>query len=258
MRYSANLNIIIKAIEKATNHISRDFVELENLQSNPVSSAKFTTSCYNRIKQILIDDFAKFRPEFNMVFSDGQKINNLENSEYFLMIHAIDGIENLLRASPDFTVSIALIYKKNGKEEVVCVAISKIIGGELFYCEKGFGAYLNNRRIRISKRQKNTKNDYLIACEDYNFFNKLTLVNKSKDAKANVLENKEDSNNNKDPNKFSLRNFGCKTLEIAYFSSARIEQVVHVKSSWYEPFLLIAKEAGGRVSEDENNYIISN
>ncbi len=50
MRYSANLNIIIKAIEKATNHISRDFVELENLQSNPVSSAKFTNSCYNRVK----------------------------------------------------------------------------------------------------------------------------------------------------------------------------------------------------------------
>jgi myo-inositol-1(or 4)-monophosphatase len=252
MRYSANLNIIIKAIEKATNHISRDFIELENLQSNPVSSAKFTTSCYNRIKQILIDDFTKFRSEFNIVFSDGQKITNQENSEYYLMIHAIDGIENLLRASPDFAVSIALIYKKNGKEEVVCVAISKIIGGELFYCEKGFGAYLNNRRIRISKRQKTLKSDYLIACEDYNFFNKLTLANQSKVTKPNVLQNKENSN------KFSLRNIGCKSLEIAYFSSARIEQVVHYKSSWYEPFLLIAKEAGGRVSEDEDNYIISN
>lgn len=258
MRYSANLNIIIKAIEKASNHISRDFVELENLQSNPASSAKFATSCYNRIKQILIEDFTKFRPEFNIVFSDGQKITNHENSEYYLMIHAIDGIENLLRASSDFSISIALIYKKNGKEEPVCLAISKIIGGELFYCEKGFGAYLNNRRIRTSKRQKSPKGDYLIACEDYNYFNKLTLANQSKIAKSNGLINNEESNKTQESPRLSLRHIGCKTLEIGYFACARIEQVIHYKSSWYEPFLLIVKEAGGRVTEDDNSYIISN
>ena len=57
MRFSANLNIIIKAIEKASNHISRDFVELENLQSNPASASKFTSASYNRVKQVLIEDF---------------------------------------------------------------------------------------------------------------------------------------------------------------------------------------------------------
>lgn len=257
MRYSANLNIIIKAIEKASNHISRDFVELENLQSNPASSSKFTSSCYNRIKQILIEDFTKFRSEFNIVFSDGQKITNSENSEYTLLIHAIDGIENLLRASQDFVISIALIYKKNGKEEVVCVAISKIIGGELFYSEKGFGAYLNNRRIRVSKRQKNQKGQYLVACEDFNYLNKLHL-NQSKQPNDNVSHSKDDSEDNKELLRILPRNIGCKTLEIGYFSCARLEQVIHIKSSWYEPFLLIAKEAGGRVSEDGENYIISN
>ena len=113
MRFSANLNIIIKAIEKASNHISRDFVELENLQSNPTSASKFTSASYNRVKQVLIEDFAKFRPEFNIIFSDGQKITNQENSEYSLIIHVVDGIENLLRASSDFTVSIALIYRNS-------------------------------------------------------------------------------------------------------------------------------------------------
>ncbi|MFM7557993.1 MAG: hypothetical protein ACKO46_05460, partial [Alphaproteobacteria bacterium] len=66
MRFSANLNIIIKAIEKASIHISRDFVELENLQSNPASCSKFAISSYNRVKQILIEDFAKFRHDFNI------------------------------------------------------------------------------------------------------------------------------------------------------------------------------------------------
>jgi myo-inositol-1(or 4)-monophosphatase len=251
MRYSANLNIIIKAIEKATNHISRDFVELENLQSNPVSSTKFTNSCYNRVKQILIEDFTKFRPEFNIVFSDGQKIINQENSEYTLLIHAIDGIENLLRASPDFTVSIALIYKKNNKEEATCVAISKIIGGELFYCEKGFGAYLNNRRIRISQRQKTAKNTFLIAGENFSQLNKEFLKN-------NELATKDlQSKSNNYQSNIQYRSLGCKTLEIAYFASARVEKIIHNNSKSYEPFLLLAKEAGGRIQENDDCYIVS-
>ena len=209
MRFSANLNIIIKAIEKASNHISRDFVELENLQSNPASASKFTSASYNRVKQILIEDFAKFRPEFNIVFSDGQKISNQENSEYSLIIHVVDGIENLLRASTDFTVSIALIYHNvNGQSEAISVAISKIIGGELYYSEKGFGAYLNNRRIRVSKRIN--KAEMLTVCDDLKLAETLKIM---------------------------PRNLGCKTLEIANLSSAKIEQII---------------------VEDEEKYILSN
>lgn len=235
MRYSANLNIIIKAIEKASNHISRDFVELENLQSNPTSCAKFATSCYNRIKQILIDDFSKFRPDFNIAFSDGQKVTNQQNPEYTLLIHVIDGIENLLRASSDFTVSIALIYHNGDKQETVSLAISKVIGGELFYSEKGFGAYLNNRRIRVSKRNKTQKSDYLIACDDIKYAQKL-------DVAQNIMP----------------RNLGCKTLEIAYLSCGRLEQVVHLKSDLYQPFLLLVRESGGKIVEEDQRILASN
>ncbi len=232
MRFSANLNIIIKAIEKASNHISRDFVELENLQSNPASASKFTSASYNRVKQILIEDFAKFRPEFNIVFSDGQKISNQENSEYSLIIHVVDGIENLLRASTDFTVSIALIYHNvNGQSEAISVAISKIIGGELYYSEKGFGAYLNNRRIRVSKRIN--KAEMLTVCDDLKLAETLKIM---------------------------PRNLGCKTLEIANLSSAKIEQIIYKKTNFefFQPFFLLLKEAGGKVIEDEEKYILSN
>jgi myo-inositol-1(or 4)-monophosphatase len=232
MRFSANLNIIIKAIEKASNHISRDFVELENLQSNPASASKFTSASYNRVKQILIEDFAKFRPEFNIVFSDGQKISNQENSEYSLIIHVVDGIENLLRASTDFTVSIALIYHNvNGQSEAISVAISKIIGGELYYSEKGFGAYLNNRRIRVSKRIN--KAEMLTVCDDLKLAETLKIM---------------------------PRNLGCKTLEIANLSSAKIEQIIYKKTNFefFQPFFLLLKEAGGKVVEDEEKYVLSN
>ena len=232
MRFSANLNIIIKAIEKASNHISRDFVELENLQSNPASAAKFTSASYNRVKQVLIEDFAKFRPEFNIVFSDGQKVSNQEDAEYSLIIHVVDGIENLLRASTDFTVSIALIYRgSNGQSEAISVAISKIIGGELYYSEKGFGAYLNNRRIRVSKRIN--KAEMLTVCDDIKLAENLKIM---------------------------PRNLGCKTLEIANLASAKIEQIIYKKNNFefFQPFFLLLKEAGGKVVEEEDKYILSN
>ena len=232
MRFSANLNIIIKAIEKASNHISRDFVELENLQSNPASASKFTSASYNRVKQVLIEDFAKFRPEFNIIFSDGQKVSIQENSEYSLIIHVVDGIENLLRASTDFTVSIALIYRNsNGQSEAISVAISKIIGGELYYSEKGFGAYLNNRRIRVSKRT--SKAEMLTVCDDVKLAQDLKIM---------------------------PRNLGCKTLEIANLASAKIEQIIYKKTNfeYFQPFFLLLKEAGGKVVEEEDKFILSN
>ena len=70
MRYSANLNIIIKAIEKASNHVARDFVELENLQANPLSANKFASLTLSRVRQILIDEFTKFRADYDIIFAD--------------------------------------------------------------------------------------------------------------------------------------------------------------------------------------------
>jgi myo-inositol-1(or 4)-monophosphatase len=224
MRYSANLNVIIKAIEKATAHMPRDFIELENLQTNPVSANKFANSCYKKVQQILVDDLSKVRPDYNIIFSDGQKIVRSKNAEYSFVIFPIDGMDNFTRSSPDFTVAVALEHlNENGQTESISVAISKIIGGELYYCEKGFGAYANNRRLRVSKR---TGSNLIAASEDQNFLSE---------------------------NNLSLRSYGCRTLEVAYVSSARLEKAIF-KNQNYEllkPFLLLVREAGGRVEEGE-------
>lgn len=224
MRYSTNLNIIIKAIEKATAHMPRDFIELENLQTNPVSANKFANSCYKKVQQILVDDLSKVRPDYNIIFSDGQKIVRSKNAEYSFVIFPIDGMDNFMRSSPDFTVAVALEHlNENGQTESISVAISKIIGGELYYCEKGFGAYANNRRLRVSKR---TGGNLIVASEDQNILSE---------------------------NNSLLRNYGCRTLEVAYVSSARLEKAIF-KNQNYEllkPFLLLIREAGGKISESE-------
>lgn len=228
MRYSANLNIIIKSIEKATTHIPRDFTELEHLQSNPMSAEKFAAACYRKVKQILIDDLTKLRPEFNLIFSDGEKVIRSDHAEYSFVIHPIDGFSNLIRSNPDFTVAVALEHhNKNSAKEAISVAISKIFGGELYYCEKGFGAYLNNRRIRVSKR------------------------NSGEIISVNEIESS---------NSRGSRSYGCRTLTIAYLAAARIEKAIFLKENneFLKPFLLLVKEAGGRIVEDEKSVSVFN
>ena len=110
---------------------------------------------------------------------------------------------------------------------------------ELFYCEKGFGAFLNNRRIRVSKR---TVNDVpLVSIDDYSYFTK--EVRESLKLKS-----------------FATRNYGCRTLEAAYFSCARFD-VAFFKNWNYEffkPFTLLIREAGGKIVENDKFITATN
>lgn len=240
MRYSANLNIIIKAIEKATARMSRDFIELENLQTNPASANKFAQACYNKVKQTLAEDFLKLRPDYNLIFSDGQKVIQKQNAEYSYVIFPVDGFDNLVRSNHDFTIAVALEHtNENGQKEAVAVSINKLVGNESYYCEKGFGAFLNNRRIRVSKRAPSE--GVVIATEDQNFLS------------SDVLEKLKIKN-------FSQRTYGCRTLDVAYLASSRLEMTIF-KNQNYEllkPFLLLVREAGGKIIENEKFIIASN
>jgi fructose-1,6-bisphosphatase/inositol monophosphatase family enzyme len=115
------------------------------------------------------------------------------------------------------------------------VAISNIVGNEVFYCEKGFGAYVSSRRLRVSKKSGNEKSAAVI--EDLNF------------AQSEKSKN------------LSLRNYGCKTLEIAYLASSRLDAVILKDSKDNElikPFMLLVREAGGKVVESDNLILASN
>lgn len=222
---------MIKSLEKATMHVARDFVELENLQSNPSSANKFCEASIRKIKKILIDDLTKIRANHNLIFIDGEKIIRSETAEYSFLINPLDGISNLMRSGPDFTTSIALEFtNKDGRKEVIAVAVVKIVGGETYYCEKGFGAFVNNRRLRVSKR---TTGALLAATNNSNL----------------VLDKK-----------LLLRNYGCESLNVLYVACAKIEKAFFEKKSnqFLTALFLLVKEAGGKVVEEENSILVSN
>ncbi len=225
---------MIKAVEQASIKTGRDFLELEILQSNSASASKYANSCYKRVKDIIFEDLTKMRPKYNIFASDGSSVINNEEAEYSFTVLPIDGLGNLSRAIPDFTIAIALNYHGEEKPQTVACVIYKVIGSELYYSENGYGSFLNNKKIRASNRNRKEQN--VLMCKH--------------DTQIDISNEKN----------ISQRNFGCKTLEIAYLAAGKIDLFTVDKQDekYLKPFYLIAAQSNAQLREEQEVTIIEN
>ncbi|MFT5702875.1 MAG: myo-inositol-1(or 4)-monophosphatase [Rickettsiales bacterium] len=240
MLHSPNLNVIVKSLEKVSTRLARDFVELENLQSNNFTAAKFANSCYKRIEETLIDELKKVRGRYNFEIIGGQKIVNDPTSEYQYIVCPVDGLLNLSRAIPSFTSFVALEYvAKDGSSEVINTAILNVVGNETYPCEKGSGAFLNNRKIRVSRRE--LKDGLLCSLANHDLINH-----------AIVQDLKE--------NKATFQTSNCASLDIANFASGKIDLCVFnaADKRFLRGILLLAVEAGGKIIEKDGLILVVN
>ena len=144
---SANLNVMIKASEKASKILIRDFGELEKLQVSKKGPRDFVTNADIKVEKIIINELKKARPNYSIISEEnGIEKNKDKNNSW--IIDPIDGTINFLHGIPHFAISIAL--KSNN--EIVCGLIFDPIKDEMFYAEKNNGAFYNNQRIRVSKK----------------------------------------------------------------------------------------------------------
>ena len=143
---SPNLNLMIKACEKVSKIIIRDFGEIENLQVSKKGPRDFVTKTDKRAEEILIEELSKAKKIFFLTEESGILKN--EKDENVWIIDPIDGTTNFLHGIPHFAISLAL--KINN--EIVSLIIFDPIKNEMFYAEKNNGAYFNNQRIRVSKK----------------------------------------------------------------------------------------------------------
>ena len=145
---SANLNVMIKASEKASKILIRDFGELEKLQVSKKGPRDFVTNADIKVEKIIINELKKARPNYSIISEEnGIEKNKDKNNSW--IIDPIDGTINFLHGIPHFAISIAL--KSNN--EIVCGLIFDPIKDEMFYAEKNNGAFYNNQRIRVSKKR---------------------------------------------------------------------------------------------------------
>jgi len=146
---SANLNIMIKASEKASKVLIRDFGEVEKLQVSIKGPSDFVSNADTKAENIIIKELMKTKKNYSIIGEECGSIKNKDTDNVWI-IDPIDGTTNFLHGIPHFAISIAL--KSNN--EIVSGLIYDPIKDEMFYAEKNNGAFFNNQRIKVSKKRE--------------------------------------------------------------------------------------------------------
>src|SRR3984885_1720859 len=143
------LNVMTAAVRKAGRPLIRDFNELENLQISMKGPADFVTSADTRTERMLIEELSKARPGYGFLGEEGGAIEGKDKSHRFI-IDPIDGTTNFMHGVPHFAISIGL--EREG--QLVAGVIYNPVIDDMYYVEKGHGAYLNNKRLRVAGRKE--------------------------------------------------------------------------------------------------------
>jgi len=213
---SSNLNIMIKAVEKASKSLIRDFGEIEKLQVSKKGPRDFVTKTDKYVEKILIEELSKTKKNYSFLSEEIGKIDN-RDKENIWIIDPIDGTTNFLHGIPHFAICIAL----QSQQDIISGLIYDPIKDEMFFAEKNKGAFLNNQRLRVSKR--NSLDDCLFS-------------------------------SNQEGLKFSnlnLRSNGCASLDLAYVAAGRLDGYFHNHVNIWDIAAgsLMVQEAGGIIND---------
>ena len=146
---SANLNLMIKAARKAGRALVRDFGEVENLQVSAKGPGDFVSRADMRAEGTIREELTEARPNYGWLGEETGEVAGADPTRRWI-VDPLDGTTNFLHGLPHWAVSIALEHKG----EVVAAVVYDPAKDEMFVAEKGAGAYLNDRRIRVSGRRE--------------------------------------------------------------------------------------------------------
>ena len=207
---------MIKASEKASKILIRDFGEIEKLQVSKKGPADFVTNSDLKTEKIIIEELKKAKPNYSILSEENGFENNKDKNNTWI-IDPIDGTVNFLHGIPHFAISIAL--KSN--DEIISGIIFDPIKNEIFYAEKNNGAFFNNHRIRVSK--KNEINDCLFVTGG-KLMNELELP---------------------------YRKSGCAALDLAYVAAGRYDGYFQKDLNLWDigAGIILVEEAGGIINE---------
>ena len=235
---SPQINLITKACMKASRSLIRDFGEIENLQVSSKGPGDFVTSADKRTEKILIEELQKAYPEYGIITEETGIINK-SNTKNRWIIDPIDGTFNFMNGIPQFAISVG--YEE--ENEIKCGVVFNPILNEMFCAEKGNGAYLNNSRIRVSKK-KNIKDSL--------------IVTGGPKGASKIKEKIFSEYINVSNNVANVRKFGSAALDVAYVACGRFDGYWQRELNYWDiaAGIVILKEAGGFVDffEEDLNF----
>lgn len=236
---SALVNVMVAATEKAGRALTRDFGEVEQLQVSRKGLGDFVSTADHRAEKILIQELNKARPGFSFLLEETGAIEGTD-TEHCWIVDPLDGTLNFLHGIPQFCISLGL---KKGDEIIAGVIYNPILD-ELYWAEKGKGAFLNQRRIRVSGRRH--MDEALVAIgTPYHHQADPSAINYAGRLAGKVA---------------GMRRLGSAALDLAYVAAGKFEAffATNLKPWDLAAGILMVKEAGGYVCDANDSQDVLN
>ncbi len=226
---SANMNLMVKAARKAGRSLMRDFGEVENLQVSVKGPGDFVSKADRKSEEIIRAELTEARPNYGWVAEESDPVAGTDPTRRWI-VDPLDGTTNFLHGLPHWAVSIALEYKS----EIVAAVVFDPVKDEMFTAEKGDGAWMNDRRMRVSGRQDMIE---MIIATGIPFASNPALPRHLRQT-AQIA-----------PACAGIRRFGAASLDLAYVAAGRYDGFWEISlKSWDKAAgILLIKEAGGLI-----------
>ncbi|MBM10390.1 MAG: inositol monophosphatase [Magnetovibrio sp.] len=234
VRGSALLNVMIDSAGKAGRNLVRHFHEIESLQVSKKGPADFVTEADRRAEKILFETLSKARPNYGFLMEESGSISGHDISNRWI-IDPLDGTLNFLHGLPHFAVSIA--HERDG--ELFTGVIYEPVSDQMFWAERGKGAFLNGRRIRVSTRQDFSESLFSTGIPFKGRENHKPFIRQLEKMMAVSA---------------GVRRFGAASLDLAYLATGRYDGFWEQGLSAWDiaAGILIVREAGGIVTDFAN------
>ena len=231
MLRSALLNVMIAAARKAARALKRDFGEVEHLQVSLKGPANFVTAADRRAEEILRAELSKSRPTYGFLGEEGGRHEGSDKSNMWI-VDPLDGTTNFLHGIPHFAISIGL--EREGA--LIAGVIYNPANDELYTAERGKGAFLNDKRLRVAARKQ--MGEAVIGCAlPHRGHGDLVLGRKEIAAVQEKVA--------------GLRRFGAAALDLAFVAAGRFDAYWERDLSPWDMAagIVLLREAGGFVTD---------
>ncbi|NBT39004.1 MAG: inositol monophosphatase [Alphaproteobacteria bacterium] len=228
---TALVNVMERAARRAARGLVRDFGELESLQITKKGTADFVSNADKAAEAIIRDELETARPRFGFLMEESGTIEG-SDPDHRWIVDPLDGTTNFLHGLPHFAISIALEH--SGR--IISGVIYDPIKDELFWAERGKGAFMNDRRLRVSPTRQLTES---VLATGIPFAGRKGGPEFMQDM-ARVM-----------PAVAGIRRFGAAALDLAYVAAGRYEGFFERYLSYWDiaAGILLVREAGGIVTD---------
>lgn len=237
-RLSPAMQVVTTAVRKAGRRLLRDFGEVENLQVSMKGPSDFVSSADLRAEQTLKEELSKARPGFAFLMEESGASGD-ESWEWRWVVDPLDGTTNFLHGIPHWAISVGIEKRIDAdKTEIMAGVIYNPASDELFWAEKGVGAFLNDRRLRVSARRE---------MRDAVFATGIPFGGIPRKAEFSSILHRLM------PQVAGVRRFGAAALDLAWVAAGRYDGFWELGLNKWDiaAGLIMVKEAGGFVSDPE-------